>query len=424
MGHVPFIDRVRIHNYKSIADCDVRLGPLTLLVGRNGSGKSNFLDALRFVNDALQFSLDQAVLSRIGIKAICHRGTPYPHDFGIAITLHLSNSRTADYEFKLCGKEHGGFAVKCEQLRIFRDSGELDASFRVDDGIVLSPVNATTARASFPLIDSTDAPTNGSSIVMPPASLDRLYLVNAAGLVEFREVYDALLAMRIYHLDPTQMKRVQIQDAGELLRSDGSNIASVVARMAERCPQRKERITDYLRLIFSDVTGFVRVGIDDQWWLEFRQKVHGSDQPWHFGAASMSDGTLRALGILVATMQLVDGKHPIRLVGIEEPETALHPAAAGALMDALHEAAANTQILITTHSPDLVDELDLDRDTLLVVQSDQGSTEIGPADAVSLGAIRDHLYSPGELLRKDLLQPDHNAARQTTTACAPGGEPP
>jgi predicted ATPase len=47
----PFLIRVRLRNYKSIAACDVRLGPLTLLIGPNGSGKSNFVDALNFVAD-------------------------------------------------------------------------------------------------------------------------------------------------------------------------------------------------------------------------------------------------------------------------------------------------------------------------------------------------------------------------------------
>ena len=102
------------------------------------------------------------------------------------------------------------------------------------------------------------------------------------------------------------------------------------------------------------------------------------------------------------------------LVGIEEPETALHPAAAGALMDSLREAAANTQVLLTSHSPDLLDSFNPDADTLLVVQGNQGATEIAPADPASLESIRRHLYSAGDLLRRDQLQPDREAlGRQT-----------
>ncbi|HUY34804.1 MAG TPA: AAA family ATPase [Pirellulales bacterium] len=74
----PFLSRVRIDNYKSIGKCDVALGSLTVLVGRNGSGKSNFLDALRFVVDGLQTSLDHAIKSRGGVDAVRRRSTGHP----------------------------------------------------------------------------------------------------------------------------------------------------------------------------------------------------------------------------------------------------------------------------------------------------------------------------------------------------------
>ena len=67
MAAAPFVRRLRLRNYKSISVCDVELGQLTLLVGRNGSGKSNFLDGLRFVADGLNLSLDHAIKSRGGI---------------------------------------------------------------------------------------------------------------------------------------------------------------------------------------------------------------------------------------------------------------------------------------------------------------------------------------------------------------------
>jgi predicted ATPase len=122
----------------------------------------------------------------------------------------------------------------------------------------------------------------------------------------------------------------------------------------------------------------------------------------------MSDGTLRALGTLVAVTQLAERKRPVRLIGIEEPETALHPAAAGALVGALREAASHTQVLVTSHSPDLVEQADLATDTILAVQSQQGTTEIGPIDAASRKSIKEHLYTAGELLRMDQLEVDRD----------------
>lgn len=74
----------------------------------------------------------------------------------------------------------------------------------------------------------------------------------------------------------------------------------------------------------------------------------------------MSDGTLRALGVLVSLFQYSNGGGaPVRLVGIEEPETALHPAVAGLLLDALKEASGRIQAIVTSHSPDLLDNSEL-----------------------------------------------------------------
>ena len=78
-----FITRVVLKNYKSIAACDVRLQPLTFLVGRNGAGKSNFLDALRFVADALNSSLGHAIRDRGGINDVRRRSRGHPNHFGI-----------------------------------------------------------------------------------------------------------------------------------------------------------------------------------------------------------------------------------------------------------------------------------------------------------------------------------------------------
>ena len=60
MSRLPFLTRVKLRNYKSIARCDVELGPLAILVGPNAAGKSNFLDALAFTHDALCGPLHKA----------------------------------------------------------------------------------------------------------------------------------------------------------------------------------------------------------------------------------------------------------------------------------------------------------------------------------------------------------------------------
>ncbi|MCC7292977.1 MAG: AAA family ATPase [Phycisphaerales bacterium] len=380
----PRVRCVRIRNFKSIGSCNIELGGLTILVGRNGSGKSNFLDALRFIADSLQTSLGHALNARGGIEQVRRKSTGHPRNFMLGLTLDLPDHLLATYDFEIAARERGAFTVKVERLVVKTLGGDLLGRYLVREGVVES---------SHP---------SG----LPPAAHDRLYLVLASTHPAFRPVYDAMTSMGFYNLNPEAMKELQNPDAGELLHRDGGNIAGVIARLKGDKPDILQRITEYLQHIVPGVSDVERVALGPKETFEFRQAVKGSPHPWRFHAASMSDGTLRALGALTAVTQLAERKRPVTLVGIEEPETALHPAASGALMDALREAANVTQIVVTTHSPDLLDQVETSRDTLLIVVLHEGSTSLSGPDHATLGAIRDHLYSAGELLRMDQLEPD------------------
>jgi predicted ATPase len=94
------------------------------------------------------------------------------------------------------------------------------------------------------------------------------------------------------------------------------------------------------------------------------------------------------------------------LVGIEEPETALHPSAAGVLFDALTEASEHVQVIATSQSSDLLDREDLDVDAVRPVAMRDGLTVIGGVDHVSREIVRQKLYTLGELMRGDQLAPE------------------
>lgn len=166
MAESTFLERIRLHNYKSIAACDVVLGPLSFLVGPNGAGKSNLLDALRLVSDGLRTSLDGALREWGGIHEIERRAA-----IGVRLDLRLRDSATGHYPFTLAGKRGGGYEV-------------------------------------------------------------RLYLGNASGLPVFRPVYGSLSHMCFYNLNPDRIRDLQAPDSGELLRRDGSNLASVLRQIA------------------------------------------------------------------------------------------------------------------------------------------------------------------------------------------------
>jgi predicted ATPase len=181
----------------------------------------------------------------------------------------------------------------------------------------------------------------------------------------------------------------------------------VLRQLSVRDEARKNRIEEYLSSIVPGVSGVDVKDVPPKATLEFRQEVAGSSDPWRFFAGNMSDGTLRALGILVALFQSPNSTASgVPLVGIEEPEVALHPAAVGALLDALREASQSTQVIVTTHSPDLLDSADIEAELLLAVNAEKGTTQIAPVDEASREAVRKGLYTPGELLRLDQLRPD------------------
>ncbi|MYA63462.1 MAG: AAA family ATPase [Gemmatimonadetes bacterium] len=376
--------RVVLRNYKSIAACDVSPAQLTFLVGPNGSGKSNFLDALKFVADSLQFSIDHALLDRGGIKEVRRRSSGRPTHFGIRLEFELAEY-IGHFAFNVGAKKGGGHAIQQEECSIVPKNQGRRHFYSVSSGSV---------------IESSLTPA-------PAATADRLYLVNASGVSAFRPVYDALSGMGFYSLSPSAIRDLQPPDPRELLSHNGSNIASVLGRLAARSPGVRRRIEEYLGKVVPGITQVDRKAVGPRETLQFRQRVGSAEHPWRFFASSMSDGTLRTCGVLVSLFQGVGQDRPERsLVGIEEPEVALHPAAAGVLVDSLRDAAQHVQILVTSHSADLLDSNRISDESILAVMAEQGETRVGPVDEVGRSVLRDRLYTAGELLRMNQLDPD------------------
>jgi predicted ATPase len=213
--------------------------------------------------------------------------------------------------------------------------------------------------------------------------------------------------MGFYNLNPSAIRTLQHPDPGLLLRRDGSNLASVLGRLEKSWPSTVERIADYLQRVAPGVVGVTRKSIGSMESLEFRQQVAGQVKSWRFPATNMSDGTLRGLGVLAALLQMSDD--PPSLVGIEEPEVALHPAAVGILIDAVRDATVNTQVIVTSHSPDLLDRKDVGDGSILAVLAEGGITTIGPLGEGVRSALREHLFTAGELLRMSHLEPSEES---------------
>jgi predicted ATPase len=384
-----FLKRVVLNNYKSIKECSVCLGPLTFLLGQNGAGKSNFLDALRLVSESLNTSLEHALRERGGINEVRRRSSGHPTHFGIRLDWRLQDGTQGFYAFRVGAQKRGGFEIQREECRVY-DHGLLEKEFyRVEDGTLKDK----------------------SIKVAPPTSSDRLYLVAASGLTMFRPLYDALSRMGFYNLNPDEIRELQPPDTGEVLKRDGSNLASVLSMLAKENREGFDRLVAFLSKVVPGIQGIDVKHVGRKETIEFRQLVGNSKDAWRFMAENMSDGTLRALGVLTALFQSSNGRGKrVPFVGIEEPEVAVHPGAAGVLRDGLITASKTTQIAVTSHSPDLLDDKEIPDETIFAVVNRNGETEIAPLDEAGRTAIRDRLYTAGELLRLNQIQPDEDAA--------------
>jgi len=382
---MPFLRCVKLRNYKSIAACDLKLPSLSFLVGPNGSGKSNFLDSLNFVADSLKTSLDHSLRERGTIKEVRRRSGGHPNHFSIRLEFQLQEKSMGHYSFRVGTKTSGAFEVQQEECRLTRMDGLGEDYYYVRSGEVVD-----------------------ASFSVQPANLsDRLYLVALSGMPEFRPVFDALSRMEIYNLNPKEIAAMQKPDPGELLRRDGSNLASVFQNL----PKEAQKIINaYLSRIIPGVAQAEAKTLGSLETLEFRQLVKSQAHPWRFLASSMSDGTLRACGILVSIFQALKDKNKKPLVvGLEEPEMALHPAASAVLLAALREGSQHAQIIVTSHSPELLDNQDIPTDSLFAVDNRDGTTRIGPIDRAGREMLRNRLFTPGELLRQNQLTPDPNS---------------
>jgi predicted ATPase len=386
----PGIRQIHIRNYKSIGKASVEVPPLCILVGPNGAGKSNFVDALSFVHDCVADSVDLAFNRRGGIAAVRRKSGGHPTHVGIRLVIDLGGGRVADYSFEVAAETGERFYIAHERCAI---SGLLDqpAEFEVKEGEFV----------------------RGIPGLRPRIAPDRLVLFAASAAEEFRPLFDFISGMRFYSIVPVRLRETQEPDPGSYLKRDGSNAAAILKRIQEEKPETYERIC---RLLAKAVPGIERVeyrAVGKGETLEFKQKV-GAQHPWTFDALNMSDGTLRMLGLLLAVFQ----PGPVSAIAVEEPEATVNPAIADLLVEVLHDAAQERQVIMTTHSPDLLDNEMFDDTDLRVVTTHQHATVIAPLAEVSREAVREHLYTTGELLRVDELEPDIEKADRLASQLA------
>jgi predicted ATPase len=411
---VPMITRVRLRNFRSIPACDVELGPLTILVGPNGAGKSNFLQALDFVADALDNGLESAVRRRGGLSSLMSRWSVGDSNaiLGIEIEVALPDHRWASYILELARTQEDprsavvGYALALERCvvstRTGRNDGDLAYFVVTPDGSEWWDVRG---------VDHVPR-------VFPGLGPPQLTLPHVAEHLNFGLVYRALKGIACYSLHVSEMRRPQEADGGELLTSSGSNVASVYDRMAAKNSYgvtTSDRLLDWMRIVNPEIIAVHALRIAGYMTLQFEQQADDRQPSWMFDASEMSYGTLRTFGVLVALFQgRMRDISPATLVGIEDPESAVHPGASAALLEAMIEASLVTQVVATTHSTSLLDSDDFDVGRLRVVMLKDGRTTIGPVDSVNRSILEQALYTVGELLKMRQLRPEETDNDRST----------
>jgi len=378
MAVEPVIKKLIVRRFRSFPFECVEFDNPTFLVGRNGSGKSNFADVFSFLAESMSSPLQAVFDKRGGISAVRNRSSvrSYPPHLGLSLELGRVNDSLASgrYAFEVKALPNYGFEVVHEQCEA-----------QTPDGI----------RYWFDRTRHFRTNVSGLKPSLDPASL---CLPVVGGDRRFAPVLRTLGAMRVYAIEPGRLREMQDPDTGTVLRRDGGNAASVLQELARSGGDSVQRACEILANIVPGTTAVRPKKHGNKLSLEFSQEW-GGKKTIKFEAFSMSDGTLRALGLLMAVFQIP----PPSVLVIEEPESTIHPGALGAVLDLLRHASHRMQVIVTTHSPELLDAKWIEERHLRIVTWEPGASHVGPLADSSRQAMRNHLMGAGELLRSEAL---------------------
>lgn len=377
----PVLRKLILKRFRSLPEEIVEFHNPTFLVGQNGSGKSNFADAFAFLSEAMASPLQAVLARRGGFSGVGNRSSARgrPSNLGMAVILQRPDVHTVEarYAFELSPLGEYGFKVVREQCIVHRtdqsrnwfDRSGTDAVWRSDVSS-LDPVLEPNALA-LPLV---------------------------GGDTRFQSILGFLSRMQTCRIEPAALRDMQDPDEGGRLLPDGSNTASVLREIRRAAPEDWKMILELLESIVPRTIGVQPKRHGNKLTLEFVQDWT-LKEPVKFEASNMSDGTLRVLGLLAAVFQ----RPPPSLLVIEEPEATIHPGALGSVLDVLRLAGRSMQVVVTTHSPDILDAEWLEDRHLRIVQWEAGKTRIGLVSPAVRNAMGEHLMGAGELLRANAL---------------------
>ncbi|MCI0710049.1 MAG: AAA family ATPase [Chloroflexi bacterium] len=355
------IEKIVLRNFKSIANIELPLHKLNVLIGRNGSGKSNFLNFFHLLREGANGNFNAAINTMGGFSQVLHYGAQQ-NPLAWELTFQdIQVAETVYYTGELAKRGTSGYTVRLEELERppYQDFVNRYKYLAVRDGRVR--ILKSSQDEDEPQYDESD-----QELVIAQVRNRVRYPI----LSEVRHRIADWQIFRGFGSDALQNVRTsQVFNVVEPLRLDSSgiNLVSVLQQLANE-PQYEsisEKLIQTIRTVFPDFTKLdIPISAGGMGSLNYRSRDFSVSIP----AISMSDGQLRLIGLLVLLLL----PNPPSLIAIDEPEVGLHPEALEVFAEVLQQASERTQIIIATHSPRLIDFIP--PENVIVAERDNGQT--------------------------------------------------
>lgn len=381
---IPRIESLKVENYRALHKVDLdKLTPMTVLLGPNGSGKSTIFDVFNFLSECFQFGLRHAWDRRGRGKELKTRGT------------------AGSIVFELKYREQPGTPIITYHLAIdegARGPEVIEEWLQWRRGQNGKPFRFLEFSRGIGKAASGEAPDEQDRRVDKQLRSADLIAVNTLG--QFSE-HPRVAALRefitdwyVSYLSIDQTRNQPEAGPQERLSRGGENLPNVIQYLKEQHPERLEKIIKVLR---QRIPRLERVEADSM--PDGRLLLQIKDAPFEQPvlAKFASDGTMKMLAYLTV---LYDPEPP-RFIGIEEPENFLHPRLLPELAEECRAAAERSQLLITTHSPFLLNAMRAE-EVRVLYRDEQGFTQAvracdiqGIPEFVQAGASLGHLWMEG-----------------------------
>ena len=340
MKTIPRIEYLKVQNYRALHNLELKkITPLTVFLGPNGSGKSTIFDVFAFLSECFTESLRKAWDRRGRFRELRTRDS----EGCIIIELkYKETSKSPLITYHLAIAEENNRPYIAEEWLQWR-RGQYGKPFRFLD-----------FRKGEGQVISGESPDEKGERITEQLASSELLAVNTLGQFAKHPRVSALrrfiTGWYLSYLTADNTRSLPEAGAQERLSPTGDNLPNVIQYLKEQHPQRLEEILKTLSARIPRLEKVEALVMQDG-----RLLLEIKDAPFSHPilAKYASDGTLK----LLAYLTVLFDPNPPQLVGIEEPENHLHPQLLPQLAEECRSASANTQLMITTHSPFFVDRL-------------------------------------------------------------------